>query len=64
MTTNHSPASPGSATVIVSESPIRNPLAGAIWTTPTLSIPLSADAQIVRVPNARVDQAGGPLNRQ
>jgi hypothetical protein len=53
-------ASPGHPTIIVSESPVRAPLAGFIpWTTPTLEIPLGFDAQVVRVPLATQEFLGG-----
>jgi hypothetical protein len=65
MTTNTSPASPGSPVQIVAESRIRAPLAGNIpWATPTLSIPIGNVAQIVTVPNATIDATGGKLNRR
>ena len=58
-------ASPGAPTHVVAESPVRQPLAGDIaWSTPTLAVPIGADAQIQRVPNAVVDRVGNPLNRR
>jgi hypothetical protein len=62
-------ASPGSPTQVVAESPVRAPLLGFIpWTAPNApavgSIPIGADAQIVTVPNARVDHVGGEMNRR
>jgi hypothetical protein len=65
MTTNTSIASPGSPTQVVAENPIRAPLAGNIvWSTPTLSVPLGADAQVRPVSPAFVDATGGKLNRR
>ncbi len=58
-------SAPGAPTQVVAESPVRAPLAGFIpWSTPTLSIPIGADAQIVTVPDALVDAAGGAVNRK
>jgi hypothetical protein len=65
MTTNHSPASPGSATAITSESPVRAPLANdVVWHTQALNIPIGNVAQIRTVPDARVDSVGGKLDRR
>jgi hypothetical protein len=69
MTVITNPASPGAPTQLWAEAPVRAPLAGNIpWTAPNApavgSIPLGYDAQVVTVPNARVDQVGGALNRQ
>ena len=64
MTTISNPASPGYPQQIVAEQPVRAPLAGNIpWTTPGApavgSLPLGFDAQVVTVPLARQEFAGG-----
>jgi hypothetical protein len=60
MTTITNESASGRAHVIVSESPVRAPLAGDIaWTTPTLAIPLGFDAQIRPVPASCVELLGG-----
>jgi hypothetical protein len=60
MTVNTSAASPGAPVQVVAEQPVIQPLAGFIpWATPTLSIPLGADAQIQRVPDSCVALLGG-----
>jgi hypothetical protein len=69
MTSISNEAVSGRATVITSESPVRAPLLGGIpWTTPGApavgSIPLGFAQQVVTVPHALVDSAGGKQNRQ
>jgi hypothetical protein len=65
MPSTFDPAARGSTTIIVSEAPVRAPLAHGIpWSTPTLSVPIGHDAQVRPVSRATVDQSGGKLNRQ
>jgi hypothetical protein len=57
-------ASPGHPAIVVSESPVRAPLAGNIpWTAPNApaigSLALGFDAQVRPVPSALVEFAGG-----
>ena len=60
MTSDTNIASPGRPTVVTAEQPVRAPLAGNIaWTTPTLAIPIGADAQIRPVGAAMVELLGG-----
>jgi hypothetical protein len=65
MTSISNPSAHGTATPVTAEQPVRAPLDGFTpWVTPTLSIPLGADAQIQRVPDAVVDFLGQPMNRR
>jgi hypothetical protein len=69
MPTTNDPAATGSATIIVSQSPVRAPLAGDIpWAAPNApavgSIPITFAAQVRTVPQATVDSVGGRQNRQ
>jgi hypothetical protein len=58
------PSAHGTATTVVSEQPVRAPLAGNIpGSTPTLSVPIGHDAQVVRVPDSFAAATGGKLNR-
>jgi hypothetical protein len=69
MANNTNPASPGSATPVTAESPVRRPLDSFTpWTTPGApavgGIPIGFDQQVQTVPNAVVDFLGQPMNRR
>ena len=60
MTVISNPSAPGAPSQVVAEQPVRAPLAGNIpWATPTLAIPIGADAQIRPVGAAMVELLGG-----
>jgi hypothetical protein len=65
MPTTNDPAATGSATIIVSESPVRAPLLDGIpWTPAGDFPPIGFAAQVGAVPQAAVDLHGGKMNRQ
>jgi hypothetical protein len=69
MSSISNPASPGRATNIVAETPIRAPLAGGIpWANhaahPAVVGPVGPDSHVRGVPHSVVDATGGVLRRQ
>jgi hypothetical protein len=69
MSSISNPASPGRATNVVAETPIRALLAGFIPFTnhgshPAVTGPIGSDAHVRPVPQAVVDAAGGPTLRR
>jgi hypothetical protein len=60
MTAVSNPSAPGAPVQVVAEQPVRAPLDGFTpWATPTLAIPLGADAQVRPVSAAMQEFAGG-----
>jgi hypothetical protein len=69
MSSISNPASPGRATNVVAETPIRAPLAGGIpWANhpahPAVTGPIGSDAHVRPVPASVIDALTGPIRRQ